>query len=105
MQKKYSPIINEFTTKRGHPKFIFVLCSKCQKPIFVYQKDGSGPLKRCYLDRIHESLIEVKEEASILKYPECERKLGCVDNYEKENRLAIYWFTDCIETQDLIEKS
>ena len=31
---------------------INVSCMKCGKELFVYQKDGPGWLKRCYLNRI-----------------------------------------------------
>jgi len=38
----------------GNAKFIEVLCASCGKLILVYQKDGPGWLKRCYLNRIIE---------------------------------------------------
>ena len=52
--------MKEFKIKRdkylqergGTAKFIKVSCSKCGNLIFVYQKDGPGWLKRCYLNRI-----------------------------------------------------
>lgn len=36
----------------GTAKIINVSCEKCGGLIFVYQKDGPGWLKRCYLNRI-----------------------------------------------------
>ncbi|MEL7432083.1 MAG: hypothetical protein AAGI90_06130 [Chlamydiota bacterium] len=99
MRKNYSPIINHFTTKRGEPTFILILCGKCQNQLLVYQKDGLGLLKRCYLDRIHESTLKIKEESSLITCPYCMRKLGYLDPYEKEKRWAIYWFVDCVQTQ------
>jgi|SRR3989339_150356 len=36
----------------GSAKIINVSCVKCGKLLFVYQKDGPGWLKRCYLNRI-----------------------------------------------------
>lgn len=101
MTKKYSPIVNAFTESRGDPSFIEIKCGKCHFLIFVYQKDGPGPLKRSYLDRVHESAVNTSQAAPILKCPQCERKLGCLDNYEKENRLAIYWFAKSVEAHDL----
>ncbi len=38
----------------GTTKIIKVSCGSCGKLIFVYQKDGHGWLKRCYLNRILE---------------------------------------------------
>ncbi len=101
MHENYSPIINHFTLKRGNPTFIAILCGKCHKQLFVYQKDGLGPLKRSYLDRIHQAAIEVKKEDTLVQCPQCMRKLGHLSPYEKENRWAIYWFVECITTQEL----
>jgi hypothetical protein len=36
----------------GTAKIINVSCMKCGKLLFIYQKDGPGWLKRCYLNRI-----------------------------------------------------
>jgi hypothetical protein len=47
----------------GTAKIINVSCDKCGKLIFVYQKDGPGWLKRCYLNRI----VSPKEYASLSK--------------------------------------
>ena len=101
MHENYSPIINHFTTQRGNPIFLAILCGKCHKHLFVYQKDGPGPLKRSYLDRIHQATIQLQEEHTLVQCPVCMRKLGHLSLYEKENRWAIYWFVDCITTQDL----
>jgi hypothetical protein len=38
----------------GTAKLIKVSCMKCGELLFVYQKDGPGWLKRCYLNRIVE---------------------------------------------------
>lgn len=35
--------------------FYQIDCSKCLKQLFIYQKDGNGPLLRCYTDRIRET--------------------------------------------------
>jgi hypothetical protein len=46
---------DQFLRKRGGTaKIIDVSCMKCGKLVFVYQKDGPGWLKRCYLNRILE---------------------------------------------------
>ncbi len=36
----------------GTAKICDVVCTKCNEVVFVYQKDGSGWLKRCYINRI-----------------------------------------------------
>lgn len=51
------PIRDEFTQYRlnkygGCIQIYVVQCRRCQIDIFEYQKDGSGPLLRCYVDRI-----------------------------------------------------
>ena len=56
---KYPPIIDECTQYRlkkysGTVSFYLVACRHCQTQLFAYQKDGDGPLLRCYLDRIRE---------------------------------------------------
>ena len=38
---------------RGGKAFVVkVCCGKCGERVLTYQKDGDGPLKRCYLNRI-----------------------------------------------------
>ncbi len=62
----------------------------------VYQKDGPGPLWRCYLDRIFappelatlQHQVHHKREMSNLTCPQCGKLLGVPDVYEPENRLA-----------------
>jgi hypothetical protein len=63
----------------GTAKIINVSCSKCGKLIFVYQKDGPGWLKRCYINRIispnsYQTLAKNKDlkETSQLKPLVCE---------------------------------
>ncbi len=36
----------------GSAKLIDVICAKCNNKVLLYQKDGVGWLKRCYLNRI-----------------------------------------------------
>jgi len=38
----------------GTAKLIDVICANCSSKILLYQKDGPGWLKRCYLNRIFE---------------------------------------------------
>ncbi|MBP7708446.1 hypothetical protein KA107_02080 [Candidatus Pacearchaeota archaeon] len=41
-----------FRKRGGTTKIITVSCKACGNLLFVYQKDGPGWLKRCYLNRI-----------------------------------------------------
>lgn len=41
-----------FRAREGFGKFIELSCTACQEKTLVYQKDGSGSLFRCYLNRI-----------------------------------------------------
>ena len=52
-----------FRERGGTAKIINVSCAVCGGLIFVYQKDGHGWLKRCYLNRI----IEPKEYTQMQK--------------------------------------
>ena len=97
MTNPFPFIIDAFTKSRGDPCLICIHCKKCSKLIFIYQKDGPGPLKRSYLDRICRAFIDL--ENSMIRCPSCEAKLGFLDVYEKESRKAIYWFADCVESQ------
>lgn len=100
MTEKFPFIINEFTEKRGEPCLVHVNCQKCDQQLFIYQKDGPGPLKRCYIDRVHDSSIDLsKPQHPVIKCPNCARKLGCLEIYEKENRPAIYWFVESVVSQ------
>lgn len=48
-------IKDKYLRKRGGTaKVVNVSCSNCGDLLFIYQKDGPGWLKRCYLNRILE---------------------------------------------------
>jgi len=54
MQQSFKMKSDRFRKVRGGTaKLLSVCCSKCGSHLLVYQKDGVGKLKRCYLDRIH----------------------------------------------------
>jgi hypothetical protein len=36
----------------GHSRLLEIICQQCGESICLYQKDGSGSLKRMYIDRI-----------------------------------------------------
>jgi hypothetical protein len=85
-----------YMRSRGAPAMLKISCAKCTNYIMSYQKDGPGPLLRCYLDRIHhpESLSERqkqvfdKNESPKLSCVECNEVVGQPMIYEKESRPA-----------------
>jgi hypothetical protein len=79
-------------TRGGYSKLLEILCANCQMPLFTYQKDGLGILKRLYLDRIQ----DLKEQAPQLICPKCKKQLGTKTVYKKENRLAYRLFAGAI---------
>ena len=80
----------------GNSHFLDLYCSKCNKYLVLYQKDGHGRLLRMYLDRIFEpqefpllqSRIGSKTEMPNLKCPKCNALIGTPMVYEAERRLA-----------------
>lgn len=68
----------------------------------MYQKDGPGPLKRLYLDRIvsPQNLAD-KQKYAISKIPKlvcsgCKRTLGVAYIYPKEKRSAFRLFVGAV---------
>ena len=87
---------DKFQKSRGRPKILHIKCSKCHSLVLIYQKDGPGPLLRCYLDRIawptsfsllNTPSVSIKDLQPI-KCTECASLLGSPFIYLKENRLA-----------------
>ncbi len=86
----------------GYSRFLDVLCGHCDTKILVYQKDGPGPLKRLYLDRIFapENLANFKK-LSINKMPnliclKCKTVLAVPYIYKKEQRKAYRLFVGAV---------
>lgn len=90
---------DKFLKKRGgNAKVINVSCSKCGNLIFIYQKDGPGWLKRCYLNRIlePEKFARLQQDLTI-KEPKDLRNLVCScgqvlgsPTKHKDDRLAFH---------------
>ena len=76
----------------GRSKLLEIICVNCQAPLFKYQKDGPGILKRLYIDRIE----ELKNQEQKLICPKCKEHLGTLIIYEKENRPAYRLFAGAI---------
>lgn len=80
----------------GTSKFLNIYCANCKEFLLLYQKDGPGPLKRLYLDRIFEPeelsrWQEIKNitDVPVLTCKNCKTVIGTPYIYEKENRHAI----------------
>lgn len=86
----------------GYARFLDIFCEHCGQKILLYQKDGSGPLKRLYLDRIFSPAHLVGlQNAPINKVPnficpKCKQVLGIPYVYPKEKRKAFRLFAGAI---------
>ena len=67
----------------GWSRLLEIYCSRCNHKFFLYQKDGPGPLKRLYKDRIFGSYNSNK-----IVCPQCQAIIGVSTIYKKENRPA-----------------
>jgi ribosomal protein L44E len=89
---------DSYMKKRGAPALLILTCANCQEYLISYQKDGPGPLLRCYLDRIlHPEEINQrqkenfdKQSALALKCTACQTVIGSPTIYEKEDRPAYH---------------
>lgn len=89
----------------GWSRILDISCEKCEQHVCFYQKDGPGPLKRMYVDRI----IDKIPAGKVFICPNCKQELGIQITYKKENRLAYRLFQDSVKkrttTQAAIKKS
>lgn len=87
-------IIDSYKKNRGGwSRILLVSCTNCNFKLFYYQKDGQGPLKRCYLDRI--CLIKIKQTDYVCA--SCKELLGIYQPYKKEfDRPAIRWLSGAV---------
>lgn len=82
-------------TRGGNSRFLNIYCNKCKSHVFLYQKDGPGPLKRAYLDRIlapedlskYQTVTEIKEVPALV-CSNCRSLIGKPYIYDKEGRKA-----------------
>ena len=89
---------DSYARRRGTPKMLSIFCSACNNYIMSYQKDGPGPLLRCYIDRIHypEKLEKRQHEAFNKKTAphlvcdSCNTVIGSPIVYESEDRPAYH---------------
>ncbi len=78
---------DKYRKARGGKAFMIeVSCATCQEHLLRYQKDGDGPLKRCYLNRItapaalatlqHHPAMRDPERVPPLSCPKCHTVIG-----------------------------
>lgn len=89
---------DRFSTRRGGTSEVLGICCRgCGNLVIIYQKDGPGPLQRCYVDRIiypnrYKKLQRFKsaKELPKLRCGSCDAVIGIPMRYRKhgENRLA-----------------
>jgi hypothetical protein len=85
-------------TRGGYSRFLEVYCEHCGHIVALYQKDGPGPLKRMYIDRIvsPERLAKL-QHVSVKRVPNllcshCKQLIGIPYVYKKEKRPAFRLF-------------
>lgn len=95
--KENEMITDTFRKARGGKAMMLTLyCASCNSPLLLYQKDGTGNLYRCYIDRI---LYPIKYRQmlsqfnNVKRFPQlkcqyCNAAIGTPMVYEKENRFA-----------------
>jgi len=77
----------------GYSRLLAIACRECGEHICLYQKDGSGNLRRMYIDRIIDSKVVLsKKDLSCPK----SHLLGVRVIYSKENRAAFRLFVDSV---------
>ena len=72
---------DRYRAKRGGTaKLVDVICANCKSKVLLYQKDGPGWLKRCYLNRIFEpSEYSKLQKDRSMNSPEKMPKLICLN--------------------------
>ena len=70
------------TARGGWSRMLDVACESCGAHVCLYQKDGPGPLKRMYVDR----MSDIAPITESLQCPRCDVILGTKMIYKKENR-------------------
>ncbi|MFO8016216.1 MAG: hypothetical protein R6U32_03870 [Candidatus Woesearchaeota archaeon] len=87
---------DKYRSARGcYARLLRLRCRKCGKALFTYQKDGAGPLRRLYIDR-----MEPKRSAKELKCS-CGAMIGTRYVYMKEKRPAYRLYVDALVKEPL----
>ena len=79
--------------RRGYSRLLAIACQKCGAAICKYQKDGSGNLRRMYIDRISDAKVSLgRKDLTCAKG----HLIGVKMLYAKENRPAFRLFVDSV---------
>ena len=90
---KYSLKNDAFRAARGgYARLLNIHCRKCERFLFVYQKDGSGNIRRLYRDRI----LGMEKTLPVLNCTNCKELLETFITYHKESRPAYRLYQDAV---------
>ncbi len=100
---KFKFIKDKYKSSRGgYSRLLDLHCLMCSDTVVTYQKDGSGNLRRLYMDRIispekltglqHKNIKDIPP----LKCDKCGFIIGMPYIYEREKRKAFRVFQDAI---------
>ncbi|OGY28605.1 MAG: hypothetical protein A3A61_04335 [Candidatus Woykebacteria bacterium RIFCSPLOWO2_01_FULL_43_14] len=81
---------DSFSDARGsYSRFLNIYCDHCGSHILLYQKDGPGPLKRLYQDRVFapQNIVSPSKPTPLV-CSACRSLIAIPAIYEKENRPA-----------------
>lgn len=81
-------------SRGGYSRLLEIKCEKCHQLLCRYQKDGPGPLKRMYIDRIID--LYAKSGKGLVCH-KCGHILGTRYVYEKEKRPAFRLFEGSVK--------
>lgn len=97
---------DSYASARGKSHMLDVRCFRCSEHILVYQKDGPGPLKRMYVDRILTQLpwVGTRKKTPDLYCASCKELLAIPIIYAKENRRALRLFVAAVRTKKITLK-
>ena len=78
------------SARGGYSRLLKLKCRKCGKLLCNYQKDGPGPIRRLYIDR-----MDPKPKVKFLNC-NCGAMIGTKYVYKKENRPAYKIYVDAL---------
>lgn len=76
------------TARGGYARFWNIYCFNCKNHLLLYQKDGPGPLKRMYADRIIAPQEFIELPHGPITCQTCHATIATPYTYEKERRPA-----------------
>lgn len=80
------------SARGGWSRLLDITCDNCNSHVCFYQKDGPGPLKRMYKDR----MLDLSTSEVDLVCQNCKQTLGTYIIYEKEKRPAFRLYVSSV---------